>query len=819
MSVITKKGDIVLTQSQYDTLKTNNQLESGYSYYITDAPIEADSLAGVTASSSELNILDGATLTTTELNYLDGVTSNVQTQLNSKATTATTLSGYGITDAKIVSGIITLGSNTITPLTASSTLDATKLSGTASVNTTGNAATATTADTASALANTVDVGSATQPVYFVDGLPIVTGYSVATSVPSGALFTDTTYSNATTSVAGLMSASDKVKLNGIETNAEVNIIEAVKVNGTALTISSKTVDITVPTATSGLTNDSGFVSSLNGLGVTATAAELNVLDGITASTAELNYTDGVTSNIQTQLTNLGNNKLSLSGGTMSGNLNMGSNYINNLPDATANQQPATYKQLNDAIAGLGTVFDLKGSVATASGLPTTGNAIGDVYYVEDESVGYIWIENSASVEYWEPLGETIDLSGYLTKADLLQSTGSVTDNTMSQNAITQALSFKAPLASPNLTGTPVAPTAEAGTNTTQIATTAFVTSAINSGAILSISGTTPISATTTSGAVTIVHATSGVTAGTYKSVTVNVYGHVTAGTNPTSLSGYGITDAKIASGVITLGSNTITPLTSSSTLDATKISGTASIDTTGNADTATTATKLGTATVGSATQPVYLEAGTATAIGHTIATDVPSGAVFTDTTYTGTTPIVISGTVVSHATSGVTASTYRSVTVNAYGHVTAGTNPTTLSGYGITDAKIASGVITLGSNTITPLTADSTLSAAKLSGTIPSTVLAVTASTGTSNTQIATTAFVQTAIGSISTTTRGSFSLAANATTATITNPTGVKQALVVQVYDSNYKNCWIETTVSASSITLTFTASTSARTFYYAIS
>ena len=35
--------------------------------------------------------------------------------------------------------------------------------------------------------------------------------------------------------------------------------------------------------------------------VTATAAELNVLDGITATTAELNYTDGVTSNIQTQL--------------------------------------------------------------------------------------------------------------------------------------------------------------------------------------------------------------------------------------------------------------------------------------------------------------------------------------------------------------------------------------------------------------------------------------------------------------------------------------------------------------------------------------
>ena len=35
--------------------------------------------------------------------------------------------------------------------------------------------------------------------------------------------------------------------------------------------------------------------------VTATASEVNVLDGITASTTELNYVDGVTSNIQTQL--------------------------------------------------------------------------------------------------------------------------------------------------------------------------------------------------------------------------------------------------------------------------------------------------------------------------------------------------------------------------------------------------------------------------------------------------------------------------------------------------------------------------------------
>jgi len=41
----------------------------------------------------------------------------------------------------------------------------------------------------------------------------------------------------------------------------------------------------------------------------------------------------------------------------------------------------------------------------------------------------------------------------------------------------------------------------------------------------------------------------------------------------------------------------------------------------------------------------------------------------------------------THPNSGITAGTYKSVTVNAQGHITAGTNPTTLAGYGITDAE------------------------------------------------------------------------------------------------------------------------------------
>lgn len=56
------------------------------------------------------------------------------------------------------------------------------------------------------------------------------------------------------------------------------------------------------------------------------------------------------------------------------------------------------------------------------------------------------------------------------------------------------LADKAPLASPTFTGTPAAPTASAGTNTTQLATTAFVQSAltgVGSGTVTSVAVTVP----------------------------------------------------------------------------------------------------------------------------------------------------------------------------------------------------------------------------------------------------------------------------------------------------------------------------------------
>ena len=60
---------------------------------------------------------------------------------------------------------------------------------------------------------TTDAGSATQPIYFSNGIPVATTYTLEASVPSDAKFTDTTYNVATQYTNGLMSSADKKKLN------------------------------------------------------------------------------------------------------------------------------------------------------------------------------------------------------------------------------------------------------------------------------------------------------------------------------------------------------------------------------------------------------------------------------------------------------------------------------------------------------------------------------------------------------------------------------------------------------------------------------
>ena len=80
------------------------------------------------------------------------------------------------------------------------------------------------------------------------------------------------------------------------TAAELNILDGVTSTAAELNILD------------GVTSTAAELNILDG--VTSTTAELNILDGVTSTTAELNFVDGVTSNIQTQLNTKGTGSVS-----------------------------------------------------------------------------------------------------------------------------------------------------------------------------------------------------------------------------------------------------------------------------------------------------------------------------------------------------------------------------------------------------------------------------------------------------------------------------------------------------------------------------
>lgn len=271
--------------------------------------------------------------------------------------------------------------------------------------------------------------------------------------------------------------------------------------------------------------------------------------------------------------------------------------------------------------------------ANLASFPVTGEA-GKIYVALDTNKTYRW---SGSAYVYITSGAVDSVAGKtgvvtLVKADV--GLGNV-DNTSDINkpvstAQQTALNLKANLASPALTGIPTAPTALAGTMSTQIATTAFVIGAVSNKAntahthaiadvsglqtaldgkqaadadltaIAALSGTSGLlkktaantwsldtnayltdnKTITVSGdatgtgttAIALTLANSGISAGTYRSVTVDTKGRVTAGTNPTTLAGYGITDAVQAKGAMPLANAIISTVSlSTSTTEASQV--------------------------------------------------------------------------------------------------------------------------------------------------------------------------------------------------------------------------------------------------------
>ena len=84
-----------------------------------------------------------------------------------------------------------------------------------------------------------------------------------------------------------VTSSDKTKLTGIETGAEVNKIDSIKVNNSTQTITNKAVNITVPTKTSDLTNDSGYTTNTGT--VTSIATSGAITGGTITTTGTISH--------------------------------------------------------------------------------------------------------------------------------------------------------------------------------------------------------------------------------------------------------------------------------------------------------------------------------------------------------------------------------------------------------------------------------------------------------------------------------------------------------------------------------------------------
>ncbi len=210
-----------------------------------------DTLTGLTSSVAELNILDGVTATTTELNFIDGVTGALQTQLDLKAPLASpTFTG---TVAGITKNMVGLGN-------VDNTTDAGK-------------------PVSTATQTALDLKANDADVVHDAGDETIAGVKTFSSDP---IIPDEAYGVGWD--GSLEPATKNAVYDKIET---LNSAEWGNITGT---LSSQT---DLQTALD------GKQATITGL--TASGAELNILDGATLTVTELNFVDGVTSAIQTQL--------------------------------------------------------------------------------------------------------------------------------------------------------------------------------------------------------------------------------------------------------------------------------------------------------------------------------------------------------------------------------------------------------------------------------------------------------------------------------------------------------------------------------------
>lgn len=157
----------------------------------------------------------------------------------------------------------------------------------------------------------------------------------------------------------------------------------------------------------------------SGLGKRVTNLENTVGDSTKGLVKKVNDIDTVVSGHTTSIANLTSGKADKNG-------NADEKF--NVATPTEASNATTKKYVDDAISGAVTsTYKVKGSKATKADLPATGNAVGDVWNVvaadgkpgeagyTPAGTNYVWVGAVGEVAaHWDPLGGTVDLSGYVT---------------------------------------------------------------------------------------------------------------------------------------------------------------------------------------------------------------------------------------------------------------------------------------------------------------------------------------------------------------------------------------------------------------------
>lgn len=130
---------------------------------------------------------------------------------------------------------------------------------------------------------------------------------------------------------------------------------------------------------------------------------------------------------------------------------------------------------NNVLGGVKTTS----SVTSASGYTPTPIIDGVPYYRDTNTTYSAASTSAAGLMSAADKAKLDGIAAGATKVEVDSALSSTSANPVQNKVVNAAIAAKAALASPTFTGAPKAPTAAAGTSTTQLATTAFVTNAVD----------------------------------------------------------------------------------------------------------------------------------------------------------------------------------------------------------------------------------------------------------------------------------------------------------------------------------------------------